>query len=150
MREMLLTGIVRNIKPYGAFVEIDNGLVGLIYINDISVARMKSPEEKLHLGQRIDVKVKSIDKVNRRFYLSYKDMLGTWEDNVKEFNEGSIVTGTVKETAKNKSGVFIELKPNLIGMCEYNSRVQYGDKVNVRIKKIIPDKKKIKLVIVND
>lgn len=145
----IVSGIVRNIKPYGAFVEIAGGVSGLLYVNDISVARMKSPEEKLQLGQRIDVKIKSIDKKNKKFYLSYKDMLGTWEENAQEFDEGSIVTGTVKETAKNKCGVFIELRPNLIGMCEYTDKVKYGDKVNVKIKRIIPDKKKIKLVIVN-
>lgn len=145
----VVCGIVRNIKPYGAFVEIGGGVSGLLYVNDISVARMKSPEEKLSIGQKIDVKIKSIDKENKKFYLSYKDMLGTWEENAKEFYEGSIVSGTVKETAKDKCGVFIELKPNLIGMCEYTDKIKYGDKVNVKIKRIIPDKKKIKLVIVN-
>lgn len=148
MKEIWLSGIVRSIKPYGAFVEIGGGTSGLLYINDISVARMKSPEEKLQLGQKIDVKIKSIDKENKKFFLSYKDTLGSWEENAKEFKEGSIVTGIVKETAKNKQGLFIELKPNLIGMCEYTNKVKYGDKVDVKIKRIIPDKKKIKLVVV--
>lgn len=111
---------------------------------------MKSPEEKLQLGQKIDVKIKSIDKENKKFFLSYKEMLGSWEENAKEFKEGSIVTGTVKETAKNNGGIFIELKPNLIGMCEYTNKIKYGEKISVKIKKIIPDKKKIKLVVVNN
>lgn len=140
-------GIVRSIKPYGAFVEIGGGSSGLLYISDISVARMKTPEERLSLGQKIDVKIKMVDKKNRKFYLSYKEMLGTWEENVSEFQEGSITEGIVKETANNNAGIFIELKPNLIGMCEYTDSVKYGDKVNVKIKKIIPEKKKIKLVI---
>ncbi len=131
-------------------MEIGGGTSGLLYVNDISVARMKSPEEKLQLGQKIDVKIKMVDKENKKFFLSYKDMLGTWEENAKEFSEGSIVTGTVKETAKNNNGLFIELKPNLIGMCEYTNKIKYGDKVNVKIKKIIPEKKKIKLVLVKD
>lgn len=144
----IVDGIVRNIKPYGAFVEIGGGAAGLLYVNDISVARMKSPEEKLKIGQKIKVKIKEIDKKNNRFYLSYKDMLGSWEDNIKGFEEGSIVGGIVKETAKNRDGIFIELKPNLIGMCDYRNDINYGDKVSVKIKKIIPEKKKIKLVVV--
>lgn len=144
----IVDGIVRNIKPYGVFVDIGGGTSGLLYVNDISVARMKSPEEKLKIGQKIKVKIKSIDKENNRFYLSYKDMLGSWEDNVKEFKVGSIVTGIVKETAKNKDGIFIELKPNLIGMCEYREGINYGDEVNVKIKRIIPEKRKIKLAVV--
>ena len=45
-------GTVINIKPYGAFVKIESGAVGLLHIEDISVARMKSPEERLHIGQK--------------------------------------------------------------------------------------------------
>jgi len=49
-------------------VEIGGGTSGLLYVNDISVARMKSPEEKLQLGQKIDVKIKMVDKENKKFY----------------------------------------------------------------------------------
>ncbi len=145
----IVEGIVRNIKPYGAFVEIGGGTTGLLYINDISVGRMRSPEEKLSIGQRLKVKIKDIDKENKKFYLSYKEMLGTWEENIKGIQEGNIVKGVVKEATKNKDGIFIELKPNLIGMCEYNDKVQYGQEVDVRVKRIIPDKKKIKLILVS-
>lgn len=140
-------GIVRNIKPYGAFVEIGGGSSGLLYINDISVARMKSPDERLHIGQKIKVKIKEIDKENKKFYLSYKELLGSWEDNIKDFSEGSVVKGIVKECTKNQDGIFIELKPNLVGLCEYKEGLEYGKEVNVRIKRIIPDKKKIKLTL---
>ncbi len=146
----VVNGIVRNIKPYGAFVEIGGGSTGLLYINDISVSRMKSPEEKLKIGQKIKVKIKEIDKENKKFYLSYKDMLGSWEENIKDIKEGSIVQGIAKEYTKNKDGIFIELKPNLVGLCEYNSDIKYGQNVNVKVKKIIPEKKKIKLSIVSE
>ncbi len=144
----VVDGIVRNIKPYGAFVEIGGGTSGLLYINDISVSRMKTPEEKIKIGQRIKVKIKDIDKENNKFYLSYKEMLGSWKENIKDLTEGSILKGIVRETAKNKDGIFIELKPNLVGMCEYKDNLKYGQEVEVKIKKIIPDKKKIKLTIV--
>ena len=144
----VVDGIVRNIKPYGAFVEIGGGTSGLLYINDISVSRMKTPEEKIKIGQKIKVKIKDIDKENNKFYLSYKEMLGSWKENIKDLKEGSILKGIVRETAKNKDGIFIELKPNLVGMCEYKDNLKYGQEVQVKIKKIIPDKKKIKLTIV--
>ncbi len=145
----IVDGIVRNIKPYGAFVEIGGGVAGLLYITDISVARMKTPKEKLQLGQKIKVKIKEIDKLNKKFYLSYKEMLGSWEDNVKGLEEGSVVKGIAKEVTKNRDGIFIELKPNLVGLCEYKQDIEYGKEVSVRIKKIIPDKKKIKLTLVS-
>ena len=145
----VVDGIVRNIKPYGAFVEIGGGTSGLLYINDIAVSRMKSPEEKIKIGQKIKVKIKNIDKENEKFYLSYKEMLGTWEENIKDLKEGCIVKGITKETTKNKDGIFIELKPNLVGLCEYKDNLKYGQEVEVKIKKIIPSKKKIKLTIVS-
>lgn len=58
----VLKGIVKSIQPYGAFVEIGGGVVGLVHIEDMSVARIKSPKERLHIGQKINIMVKSIDK----------------------------------------------------------------------------------------
>lgn len=144
----IVKGIVKSIQSYGAFIEIGGGVVALLHIEDISVARMKSPLERLSIGQKIDVMVKSIDKENERIFLTYKELLGTWEENVKDFEEGTIVTGIAKETEKNKNGIFVELKPNLVGMAEYKDGVEYGENVSVYIKKIIPERKKIKLLFV--
>ena len=58
------------------------------------------------------------------------------------------VKGIVRDTEKRKNGVFIELTPNLVGMTEYTEDLKYGETVDVCIKKIIPEKKKVKLVIV--
>ena len=90
--------------------------------------------------------IKSIEK--ERIVLSYKELLGDWEDNVKELEERSIVDGIIKEADKYKNGIFIELKPNLVAMAEYKEGFIYGQKVKVLIKKIIKSKKKIKVVIV--
>ena len=144
---MMVLGIVKNIRPYGAFVEIGGGIVGLVHIEDISVARIKTPHERFKIGQKLEIMVKSIDRRTNRVILSYKEMYGTWEDNVKQFKEGIKVIGIARETEKNKNGIFVELKPNLIGLAEYKENIKYGDKVKVYIKKIIPEKKKIKLVI---
>lgn len=139
-------GTVKNIQKYGAFIRTDNGIDGLLYIEDISVARIKTPAERLSIGQKIDVIVKDIDEQNR-VYFSYKETLGTWEENVQDLQEKSIVQGIVRETEKNKRGIFIEIKPNLIGMAEYKEGIEYGQTVDVYVKKIVRDKKKIKLII---
>ena len=144
----ITSGIVKNIKPYGAFIKLENGSTGLLHIEDISVARIKSPEERLKIGQKINIMVKSINRENQKIDLSYKEMLGTWEENVKTIRTGQIIKGKVRETEKYKNGIFIELKPNLVGMAEYQTGLRYGQDVEVYVKKIIPEKRKIKLKIV--
>ena len=138
-------GIVKNIKPYGAFVDIGYGKVGFVYIEDLSVARIRTPYERLKIGQEINIKVKEINKENGKINLSYKEMFGTWEENADKFKKGMHVNGIVRETEKNKNGIFIELLPNLVGMAEYRNDLTYGQNINVVIKKIDYDKKKVKL-----
>lgn len=146
----IIEGKVQNIKPYGAFIKLENGETGLVYIEDLSVARIKSPEERIRVGQNIQVKVKSIDREDNKIMLSYKDTLGTWQENAEKFQEGTCVKGIVRETEKHKNGIFIELTPNLVGMAEYTDKLEYGQEVDVYIRRIIPEKKKIKLVITNN
>ena len=143
-----VTGIVKNIKPYGAFIEIGGGIVGLAHIEDLSVARIKTPHERLKIGQTLEVVVKSIDREQGKVILSYKEMLGSWEENAQKFTPGIKVKGKVRETEKNKNGIFIELTPNLVGMAEYEEGFEYGQDVEVYIKKIDMNKKKVKLLIV--
>lgn len=142
-----VTGIVKNIRPYGAFIEIGGGVVGLAHIEDLSVARIKTPYERLRIGQKVKVVVKSIDRYTGKVNLSYKETLGTWEENAEKFSTGMKVEGIIRETEKNKNGIFIELTPNLVGMAEYSEGYEYGQKVNVYIKKIDKEKKKVKLLI---
>lgn len=96
----------------------------------------------------MNVMIKSIDRENGRVFLSYKETLGSWEDNVKNFSQGTRVKGIIRETEKNKNGIFIELTPNLVGMAEYEEGLNYGQLVDVYIKKIDSQKKKIKLSII--
>jgi small subunit ribosomal protein S1 len=144
----IVKGVVKGIKSYGAFVELEQGDTGLIYIEDLSVARIKTPYERLKIGQNINVVVKSVDSEQKRITLSYKELLGTWEENAQKFKEGVTVKGIVRETEKSNNGIFIELAPNLVGLAEYKDGMEYGESVNVYIKKIIPDKHKVKLIIV--
>ena len=142
-----IKGIVKNITPYGAFIDIGGGVVGLAYIEDLSVARIKTPYERLKIGQNVNIVVKYINRETGKISLSYKDTLGTWEENAKKFSVGMNTKGIIRETEKNKNGIFIELTPNLVGMAEYKEGLKYGEKVDLYIKKIDYDKKKVKVVL---
>ncbi len=145
---MVVSGIVKNIRKFGAFIEIGGGVVGLLHIEDISISRIKSPEERLSIGQKIDVMIKYVDVDRNKIVLTYKELLGDWDSNVKDYAEKTVVEGIVKEADQYKNGIFIELTPNLVGLAEYKEGLEYGQKVNVYIKKIMKDRKKIKLLII--
>lgn len=88
-------GIVKNIQDYGAFVEI-NGIDGLLHINEIAWTRIKHPSEVLKTGDRINVKVKSVDKENKRLSLSYKATVKSpWAKFLDKYQKGDTVTGVV-------------------------------------------------------
>lgn len=145
----VVNGIVKNITSYGAFVDIGGGIVGLVHIEDLSVARIKTPYERIKIGQKLNIVVKSIDRDLGRINLSYKEQFGSWEENASNFFVGMKTKGIVRETEKNQNGIFIELTPNLVGMTEYMPGLKYGEKIDVAIKKIDYDKKKIKLNVLN-
>ncbi|MBP3284553.1 MAG: 30S ribosomal protein S1 [Clostridia bacterium] len=143
---MVLSGIVRNMEQYGVFIDVGGGVTGLLHIEDISVARIMHPSERFKIGDKIKVMVKSFERDTGKIVLTHKELLGTWEDNIKDFREGTTVIGIAR--AREKNGIFVELRPNLVGLADHKPGVEYGQKVSVFIKKIIPEKKKIKLVIV--
>ena len=145
-----VVGIVKNIQRYGAFIEIGGGVVGLAHIEDLSIARIKSPYERLNIGQKIEVVIKSINRETGQVILSHKELLGSWEENAQKFSPGTVVKGIVRETEKNKNGIFIELAPNLVGMSEYQEGLEYGQTVDVYIKKIDNQRRKIKLSVMNN
>ena len=141
-----LRGIVVGLKDYAAFVDVGGGVTGILKLHDMSDSRLTNASDMFKLGQRINVVVKKYDRDTGRIELTYKELLGTFEENVKEFKEGDIVEGIVRN--RIKSGVFVELKPNVIGIAEHANGIESNQKVLVSIKKINLEKKKIKLVII--
>ena len=127
------------------FADIGCGIVGLISIENISVSRISHPRDRFFVGQNIRVVIKDIDYENRRFTLSHKELLGTWEENADMFDVGQTVCGVVRSI--EDYGIFIELTPNLAGLAEYKAGIVSGQQATVYIKYIIPDKMKIKLII---
>jgi len=142
----VVLGIIKSIQTYGAFVEIAPNVVGLLHINDISTSRINHPSDRFKVGNKIKVLIKKYDYNTGKLSLSTKELFGTWDENIKDYEEKSIVKGIVRN--RDKYGVFVELKPNLVGLAEYKGCVSYGDEVNVFIKKISKETKKVKLVIV--
>ena len=90
--------------------------------------------------------MKSIDE-NRRVFLSHKELLGTWTENAELFRAGETVGGIIRSI--EDYGVFVELTPNLAGLAEPFDNVRVGQNASVYIKNIIPEKMKIKLIIVD-
>lgn len=137
---------VTHIEPFGAFVDIGCGIIALLSIDSISVSRISHPTDRLHVGDKIFSVVKEIDE-NGRVFVSERELLGTWEENARLFNEGETVCGIIRSI--ESYGIFVELKPNLAGLAEYRENLSVGQTVTVYIKSIIPEKMKIKLIIID-
>lgn len=136
---------ITHLEPFGAFVDIGCGIPSLIPIDLISVSRISHPSDRFSVGQNIKAVIRSIE--NNKITLSHKELLGTWQQNSDLYSVGETVTGIVRSV--ENYGIFVELTPNLAGLAEVKNDVQPGDVVSVYIKAIIPDKMKIKLIIVD-
>lgn len=137
---------VTHLDNFGAFVDIGCGIISLIPIDLISVSRISHPKDRFFVNQKIMVIIKSISS-DGKICLSHKELLGTWMQNAEMFDIGETVKGIVRSV--EKYGVFIELSPNLAGLSEYTNNVNIGDLATVYIKNIIPEKMKVKLVLID-
>ncbi len=136
---------VTHIEQFGCFVDIGCGISSMIPIDSISVSRISHPSDRFSVGQKIKAVLKSYD--GEKFYLSHKELLGTWEENASQFRAGETVRGTVRSV--EPYGIFIELAPNLAGLAEPREGVTAGQTASVYIKSVNPEKMKIKLIIVD-
>ena len=137
---------VTHIEKFGAFCDVGCGIISLLSIDSISVSRITHPSSRLMIGEYIYSVVKAMDEKGR-ILLSTKELLGTWEENAALFTEGQTVTGIVRSI--ESYGIFVELTPNLAGLAEYKENVYEGQRAAVYIKSILPDKMKIKLIIID-
>lgn len=136
---------ITHLEQFGCFVDIGCGIPSLIPIDSISVSRIAHPSDRFNVGQYIRAVVRS--REGSRICLSHKELLGTWQENANGFKTGETVSGIVRSV--ENYGVFVELSPNLAGLAELRDDIQAGQNVSVYIKAIIPEKMKIKLVIVD-
>jgi len=138
---------ITHLEHFGAFVDVGCGISSLLSIDCISVSRISHPRDRFYVGMQIKAVVKSIDRESLRIYVTHKELLGTWEENAASFKTGQTVMGIVRSV--EKYGIFIELAPNLAGLAEYREDITVGQSVAVYIKSIIPERMKIKLVIID-
>ena len=143
----VIPAAVTHIEPFGAFVDIGCGVVSLLTVDTISVSRISSPADRFSVGDAVSAVVRSRDPATGRIFLTHRELLGTWEENAREIRPSATVRGVVRSV--EDYGVFVELFPNLAGLAEYKEGVAPGDPCAVFIKSIIPEKMKIKLVLVD-
>ncbi len=108
-------GKVRNLTAFGAFVELEEGIDGLVHISDMSwTKRIQHPSEVMKKGDRVDVKVIKIDHENRRISLGYKQLTeDPWPDIARKYSVGSECLGTITKVMDR--GVVVDLGDNLEG-----------------------------------
>lgn len=136
---------VTHLEKFGCFVDIGCGIPSLIPIDAISVSRISHPNDRFYNGQRIYAVIKGRD--GEHILLSHKELLGTWEENTARFSVGQTVSGIVRSV--ESYGIFVELAANLAGLAELRENVVAGMAASVYIKAIIPEKMKVKLIIVD-
>jgi len=125
----VVTGKVRNIVEFGAFIELEDGFDGLVHVSDVSwTERIKNPHEVFKKGEPVTAKVLRIDPEGRRVSLGMKQVNDIWGDWFKQHKVGQIVKGKVSRIAM--FGAFVELGDNIEGLChntEITDRRGRGD-----------------------
>jgi small subunit ribosomal protein S1 len=153
----VVKGVVRNLTNYGAFVEIDDGIDGLLHVTDMSWTRkVTHPSEMLDKGQEVECKVLSVDQQRRRIALGLKQMADDpWTTDIpKRYKSGDVVKGTV--TKITNFGVFVGLEDGLEGLLHISELsedmvenaedvVKVGDPLEVKILRVDTDERKIGL-----
>ena len=144
----VLPARVTHLESFGAFVDLGCGFTSLIPLENISMARVPHPAARFRAGQDILAVVTDIDRESSRFYLSHKELLGTWLENAAAFAPGDAVPGIVRGV--REYGVFVELTPNLSGLTDWRGDLIPGDAVSVYIRSIRPETRKIKLQVIEN
>lgn len=151
-----IRGKVRNITDFGAFVEIEDGIDGLVHVSDITWAKkLKHPKELLKKDQEVEAVVTNIDAGGQRLSLSMKDLTpSAWESFIATHRAGDVVRGKVSRFTS--FGVFVELGEGLEGLCHISELsderverpedvVQLGQEADFRILRIESGDQKIGL-----
>lgn len=149
-------GKVRSLTDFGAFVEIEDGVDGLVHVSDISwTKRIKHPSEVLKKGQTVQAVITNIDSENRRLSLSIKDLEpNAWDRFFDTHRPGAIVKGKIARFAN--FGAFVELEEGIEGLCHVSEladervdkpedAVQIGQILSFKILKLDREQRKIGL-----
>ena len=137
---------VTHMESFGVFLDIGCGVTALLPVDAISVSRIFHPRVRFSVGDEFSVVIRSIDDEGR-IYTSRKELLGTWEENASLFSAGQTVAGVVRSI--EPYGIFVELTPNLTGLAEFKEGVKENETASVYIKSILPERMKVKLIIID-
>jgi small subunit ribosomal protein S1 len=151
----VIAGRVRNLTDFGAFIEVEEGIDGLVHVSDISPRRIKHPSEVLKKGQAVEAVILNIDTENHRLSLGIKQLQpDVWE----QFFAGHIVGDTVKGRIVRHApfGVFVELDEGIEGLChvsevdeedrqDMENRFKLGEEGEFKIIKLSSGDRKIGL-----
>ena len=157
----IITGVVRNLTNYGAFIEIEEGIDGLLHVSDMSyVRKVSNPSEMVQKGQKITCQVLTVDQERKRVALGLKQMGNDpWETDIPaRFKPGQKVKGKV--TKLTNFGVFVELEQGLEGLLHISELsddkiespeevVKVGDDVDVKVLRVDAKDRKIGLSMRN-
>lgn len=149
---------IRNLANYGAFVELEPGVDGLIHISDMSwIKKISHPSEVLKKGDKVEAIVLSVDKENSRITLGIKQLgMNPWESIEKTLAPGTVVKGVITKTVA--FGAFVELENGIEALIHVNELsdnpfakiedvVKKGDEITAKVIKLDPEHKKIALSI---
>ena len=150
-------GTVKSISSYGAFVEIENGIQGLLHISDISWQKIKKVEDVLSVGQEIEVKLQSFDPESNKLSLSLKALTKSpWDVAEETLHVGDVITGKVVRLVAY--GAFVAVNDDIQGLLhisqitkQRNAKVEdylnRGQEVEVKIISLNKDEKKLGLAL---
>ena len=150
-------GKVTKIMPYGAFIDIGEGLEGLAHINNLSWKRVESVEDVVAEGQELDVYVLEVNRENNRIALAVKDINNDpWKLIAQEVAVGDVITGKVVRTIER--GAFVEIKEGVEAYLPIsqlsenrvptvNSVVNPGDEIEAKILNFQPEEKRMLISI---
>ena len=152
-----LDGIVRSVRDFGAFVDIGEGVEGLVHVSQLSWDRVANPADVLQPGQRVRVIVKKIDTETGKIALSARDLVESpWKRAGEKYHVGATVRGVVSRLAQ--FGAFVKLEPGIEGLVhvsELASRhvrsvgdvLKEGETVECRVLAVDPDEQRMSLSI---
>lgn len=145
-------GIVRNLTNFGLFIELEEGIDGLVHVSDLSwTKKIKHPSEFTKVGDSIEVQVLELDAVNRRLALSHKHLEeNPWDTFETIFTVGSVHKSTI--ISKNDKGVVIELPYGIEGFCslknlakEDGSKAEVGESYDFKVLEFSKEDRRITL-----
>jgi len=147
-------GTINNLTQFGAFVELEEGIDGLIHVSDISWTKViRHPKEILEKGQELEIIILEISRDNRRIALGLKQLTNDpWPDIIKHYETGKEVSGTIIRVLEK--GIILDLEMDVEGIIPFGkkskkerkevvSQLNTGDSVSGNVKEVKPDDKKI-------